>query len=84
MDEPREWSKKWKFKFAPAKSAIVIFNRSYKPGADSLLFFNGNRIAVKSSYKFLGVWFDSKLLWENISSTPTKPASNKKKTCSKS
>ncbi|KZS03634.1 Uncharacterized protein APZ42_033627 [Daphnia magna] len=56
------WSRKWKF--APDKSAIVAFTRSYKPGADPLLFLNGHRIRSHPNFKFLGVWFDQKLLWK--------------------
>lgn len=58
------WSRKWKFKFAPDKSVIVVFTRSYKSGADPLLFMNRHRIPSQPIFKFLGVWFDQKLQWK--------------------
>ncbi|XP_045025199.1 uncharacterized protein LOC123469925 [Daphnia magna] len=64
LDKIYRWGSKWNFKFAPAKSATVVFTRAYKPGADPLLFLNGHRIMTRSSHKFLGVWFDQKLLWK--------------------
>ena len=56
------WGREWKLKFAPDKSSVVVFNRSYKPGADPLLFINGHRIPAHATHKFLGVWFDQKML----------------------
>jgi hypothetical protein len=58
------WGRKWKLKFAPDKSTVVVFNRSYKPGADPLLFINGHRIPSHETHKFLGLWFDQKMLWK--------------------
>jgi ribonuclease HI/exonuclease III len=59
-----QWGRRWKLNFSPDKSTVVVFNRSYKPGADPLLFINGHRIASQATHKFLGVWLDQKLLWK--------------------
>ena len=64
LDKVHRWSSKWKLKLAPDKSACVVFSRSYKPGPDPLLFINGHPIPPKSKFKFLGIWFDQKLLWK--------------------
>ncbi|EFX62349.1 hypothetical protein DAPPUDRAFT_270569 [Daphnia pulex] len=62
LDRVRRWGRKWKF--APDKSAMVVFTRAYKPGNDPLLFLDGHRIPSQPTFKFLGLWFDSKLLWK--------------------
>jgi hypothetical protein len=64
LDRLHRWFSKWKLKLSPDKSAIVVFTRSYKPGPDPLLFINGHPIPSKPRFKFLGVWFDQKLLWK--------------------
>lgn len=64
LDRLHRWCSKWKLKLSPDKSAIVVFTRSYKPGPDPLLFINGHPIPSKPRFKFLGVWFDQKLLWK--------------------
>ena len=64
LDKVHRWSSKWKLKLAPDKSACVVFSISYKPGPDPLLFINGHPIPPKSKFKFLGIWFDQKLLWK--------------------
>jgi hypothetical protein len=65
LDKVRRWGRKWKFRFAPDKNAMVVFTRAYKPGNDPLLYLNGHRIPSQSTFKFLGFWFDFKLLWKS-------------------
>jgi hypothetical protein len=65
QDKVRRWGRKWKFRFAPNKNAMVVFTRAYKPGNDPLLYLNGHRIPSQPTFKFLGFWFDSKLLWKS-------------------
>ncbi len=65
IDKVYRWGRKWKFKFSPTKSTAMVFTRSHKPGNDPLLFLNGHPIKIKSSAKFLGLIFDSKLLWKD-------------------
>ena len=62
LDKVRRWGRKWKFRFAPDKNAMVVFTRVYKPGNDPLLYLNGHRIPSLPTFRFLGFWFDSKLL----------------------
>jgi hypothetical protein len=65
LDKVAKWGRKWKFKFSAAKSSAVSFTRSYKHGDDPLLFINGHRIPNVSKVKFLGLTFDSKLIWKD-------------------
>jgi hypothetical protein len=65
LDRVQKWGRKWKFRFAPDKNAMVVFTRAYKPGNDPLLYLNGHRIPSQPTFKFLGFWFDSKLLWKS-------------------
>jgi hypothetical protein len=65
LDKVRRWGRKWKFRFAPDKNAMVVFTRAYKPGNDPLLYLNGHRILFLPTFQFLGFWFDSKLHWKS-------------------
>ena len=62
VDKVAKWGRKWKFKFSASKSSSVVFTRAYKPGDDSLLFLNGQRIPNAKKVKFLGITMDAKLL----------------------
>jgi hypothetical protein len=64
LDQIYRWGKKLKLKFAPDKCATVVFTRAYKPGDDPMLFLHGHPIHPQPTFKFLGLWFDSKLLWK--------------------
>lgn len=64
IDDAFRWGRKWKLSFAPDKSGLIVFTRSYKPGEEPLLFTNGHRINPKKSAKFLGLTFDQKLAWK--------------------
>ena len=65
IDKVYRWGRKWKFKFSADKSSGIVFTRQYKPGEDPRLFLNGHPIRIKKKVKFLGLLFDSKLLWKD-------------------
>jgi hypothetical protein len=44
---------------------MVVFTRAHKPGNDTLPYLDGHRIPSQPTFKFLGLWFDSKLLWKS-------------------
>ena len=58
------WSNKWRMKLNPDKCSIVVFHNKEDdpPGLDVKI--NGVSVKNKSSEKFLGLTFDSKLTWD--------------------
>lgn len=61
------WSRKWGFKISVAKSKFVVFSRRRK--CDVSLSLYGSPIEKVECFKYLGMWFDSKLNWnKHISS----------------
>jgi len=62
LDEIVSWCSSWRLKLCPEKCVSVTFTRrlALAPAEPTI---NGLPVAVKSSAKFLGVTFDSKLNW---------------------
>jgi ribonuclease HI len=57
-----EWAKKWKIKFNTSKTKSVLFSKSTKP-TTFRLNLEGSRIESVPHFRYLGITFDSKLLW---------------------
>ena len=55
------WCWQWKLNVSPTKSVVVVFTNKQK--RDILLEIKGQSLPVLEQYKFLGMWFDSKLTW---------------------
>uniref|UniRef100_A0A2M4BAB0 Putative i-11 aae n=3 Tax=Anopheles marajoara TaxID=58244 RepID=A0A2M4BAB0_9DIPT len=73
LDNLSEWARHLGIEFAPEKSQVVIFSKFSKtekniqrgvhdPKID--LFLYGRRITLANDFKYLGVWFDSRLRWK--------------------
>lgn len=56
------WAMKWGFRISVAKSKFVVFSRSRNKWNGSLTLY-GSSIEKVENFKYLGVWFDSKLNW---------------------
>ena len=55
------YAQAWKFAFNTKKCKIMVFNgRKKKPK----IFLEGERLEIVNAYKYLGVWFDTKLDWK--------------------
>ena len=59
------WAKKWHFHFAADKCCAIAFTRKYKPPPNPVFFIFGRRIRFVKETRFLGLIFDSKLLWKS-------------------
>ncbi|KAL2077950.1 hypothetical protein ACEWY4_025635 [Coilia grayii] len=57
-----KWARKWGFKSSVSKSKFVFFSRTRKKWDMSLTLY-GSHIERVECFKYLGVWFDSKLNW---------------------
>ncbi|XP_060782170.1 uncharacterized protein LOC132889552 isoform X2 [Neoarius graeffei] len=57
-----KWAGKWGFKISVSKSKYVFFSRTRKKWDMSLTLYD-SPIERVESFKYLGVWFDSKLNW---------------------
>lgn len=67
-----KWARKWGFKISVAKSKFVVFSRSKKKWNISLSLYDSS-IEKVDSFKYLGVWLDSKLTWNvHVSKVITK------------
>ncbi|XDV52299.1 hypothetical protein PO909_021042 [Leuciscus waleckii] len=65
------WSIAWGFKFAIGKTKTIFFTR--KRGVEAQVKMYGQDIVKSSQVKFLGMWFDDKLTWnEHIRRINTK------------
>ena len=65
------WSYSWGFKFSVGKTNSVLFTR--RRGLDPQLKIYGQAIERVKEFRFLGVWFDEKLTWnEHISKVQAK------------
>ena len=59
------WASQTGFKFAKGKSELLICNRKIPAQKQSInLTLDGKRIKSVSEKKFLGLWFDHRLLWK--------------------
>ena len=59
LDELESWTKKWRLKLAPHKSAQIIFSRARKYDIKELeIKINGIKIPKDDEPKFLGIKFD--------------------------
>lgn len=63
LDDVNNWAKKWKLDFAVIKSTVVVFSRNKNTEREPDLLLAGNRIPVRNEVRFLGVIFDSRLLF---------------------
>ena len=60
------WTAQTGFKFAKGKSEILICNRKIpKRKPEMELILDNNKLKVVEEKKFLGVWFDDRLTWDN-------------------
>ena len=62
LDSVQHWASLWGFKFSVAKCIGVVFTKRNVP--DLHLTLQSQPIPFKSSVKFLGLHFDSKLSWK--------------------
>ena len=66
-----KWSYAWGFRFSVDKTKSIMFTR--KRGIDIEIKMYGQSIEQVKVFKFLGVWFDAKLTWnEHIEKIDTK------------
>lgn len=63
LDTVVKWAVAWGFKISVAKSQFVVFSRSIKKWDVSLSLY-GSPLEEVDCFKYLGVWFDSKLNWK--------------------
>ena len=58
------WASTTGFKFAKGKSELIIFNRKLPASIQKLdLTLDGHKIKCVGEKKFLGLWFDHRMLW---------------------
>lgn len=57
-----EWCNKWDMRISAPKSAVMVFTNKHTNNIQ--LTINGQVLQQYSEYKFLGVWFDEKMLWK--------------------
>lgn len=57
------WGMEWGFKFSAEKSKVMLF--SGKKNKDVKLKLYRNNLERVESFRFLGVWFDSRLTWRS-------------------
>jgi len=55
------WSYSWGFKFSVGKTKTIMFTR--KRGVDAQIEMYGQKIEQVRVFRFLGVWLDDKLTW---------------------
>ena len=63
LNSVAEWCETWKFKMSPDKCALMVFTKK-KITDYPLVQLDGVSIPTVTSFKFLGVTFDSKLNWK--------------------
>ena len=63
LNSVAEWCETWKFKMSPDKCALMVFTKK-KITDYPLVQLDGVNIPTVTSFKFLGVTFDSKLNWK--------------------
>ncbi|XP_055608580.1 uncharacterized protein LOC129755905 isoform X1 [Uranotaenia lowii] len=56
------WARNLGIEFSPSKTELVVFSRKHSPPQIELLMI-GRTLTQSLSFKYLGVWFDSKCLW---------------------
>ena len=65
MNQVDLWSAKWRMTLAPAKSAVVLFGRAYRPRSIAFTFLLRNQVVpVVSEVKYLGIWLDAALCFK--------------------
>ena len=65
LNQLQVWTSKTGFKFAKGKSEIMISNRKGKTNPPKInLTLDNQTLKVVDKKKFLGVWFDNRLLWD--------------------
>ena len=62
LDSLSTWAVDLGIEFSPEKTESVLFSRKHSPLQLQLQLF-GQRITHSISFKYLGVWFDSKYTW---------------------
>src|SRR6185437_8224215 len=63
-DSMSEWSQRWKLRFSPSKTQMVIFGKPDPPKAQ-LVRISGARIAVVDSQRYLGLHFNRNGKWNS-------------------
>ena len=58
-----QWGVDWGFKFSIQKSKVMYFTRKKVPGNLKIMLYN-QPLERGEKFKYLGVWFDDKLLWK--------------------
>ncbi|XP_062706171.1 uncharacterized protein LOC134287690 [Aedes albopictus] len=62
LDNLDMWAHENGFSFSVQKTKFILFSRKHSPISINL-FLNGLQIEQIDEYKYLGIWFDSKLNW---------------------
>ena len=62
LDNLTTWANELGIEFSPAKTELVVFSRKHSP-SQLKLHLSGRTIKQELSFKYLGVWFDSKCYW---------------------
>lgn len=57
------WANNNGFSFSVSKTKFILFSRK-RSIVNINLYLNGHEIEQVDDYKYLGIWFDSKLLWK--------------------
>ena len=63
LDNLTLWARKLGIDFSPEKTELVVFSKKHN-AAELNLSLSGENIRQSSSFKYLGVWFDSKGSWK--------------------
>ena len=71
-----KYALKWRFVFNTKKCKVMVFNGRKAEGNVKALL-DGDRLEVVKEYKYLGVWFDSKLNWKLQKDTVKKKATKR-------
>ena len=59
-----QWSLKWDFRFSVEKKQILYFSEGGKITEEYKLKLYGRVLETVNVFRFLGVWFDSRLTWK--------------------
>ena len=62
LDNLSLWAAELSIDFSPEKTELVVFSRKHSP-SQLQLQLSGKTITQSLSFKYLGVWFDSKCYW---------------------
>ena len=59
----KKWAFEWGFRFSVNKSKTVFFTRKRNINEDLKIRIYGNELERVNYFRYLGLWFDHKLLW---------------------